>query len=96
MDDKETLTSLRTTVLEKYKTLSNELHTLDDTLKQIIKEENESEEHTTINDKITPDELLKLIRELELKISVAGTLVKGSVYSLILQRYSQNNQGNKK
>jgi len=90
MDQETNITALQETLLNKYRTLSADLHSLDETIKNII-----NNKHTDENGNVstcTPQELLQLMRELEIKMGIAGTLVKGSVYSLILQRAQQEKQ----
>ncbi|SCU84004.1 LAME_0C07756g1_1 [Lachancea meyersii CBS 8951] len=70
------LTPLQRSVLSKYETLSKTLHNLDDTIKNL--RDNGSSE--------SPEQVLRQLREIEVKIALVGTLFKGSVYSLVLQR----------
>ena len=87
MDQDDSLTALQETVLGKYRLLAEELHTLDETIKRIINNDHKDENGNTLH--CSPQELLQLVRELEVKMGIAGTLIKGSVYSLILQRAQQ-------
>ncbi|CEP64811.1 Dad3p LALA0_S13e03532g [Lachancea lanzarotensis] len=70
------LTPLQRSVLDRYETLSKSLHNLDDTIKNL--RDNGSSE--------SPEQVLRQLREIEYKIALVGTLFKGSVYSLVLQR----------
>ncbi|SCU77965.1 LADA_0A03092g1_1 [Lachancea dasiensis] len=70
------LSPLQRSVLDKYETLSKSLHNLDETIKNL--RENSSSE--------SPEQVLRQLREIEVKIALVGTLFKGSVYSLVLQR----------
>lgn len=71
----EDLTPLQKSVLDKYSILSEHLHNLDKTLKDINQ-----------NGQNNPEKIVTEMREIEVKISLVGTLLKGSVYSLVLQR----------
>ncbi|SCU99496.1 LANO_0F02014g1_1 [Lachancea nothofagi CBS 11611] len=75
------LTPLQRNVLDKYETLSKSLHNLDTTIKEL--KENSSSE--------SPEQVLRQLREIEVKIALIGTLFKGSVYSLVLQRQAKQN-----
>ncbi|SCU96951.1 LAMI_0F08328g1_1 [Lachancea mirantina] len=72
----EELTPLQKSLLDKYATLSKSLHGLDDSIK-MLREAKDSE---------SPEQVLRRLREIEVKIALVGTLFKGSVYSLVLQR----------
>lgn len=72
------LTSLQASVLKKYERLSESLQNLDNSIKAL--NQNKSD------DNVSTDELLQQMRNIELKIGLIGTLLKGSVYSYILQR----------
>lgn len=72
------LTSLQTSVLKKYERLAESLQNLDNSIKNL--KQNKSD------DNVSTDELLQEMRNIELKIGLIGTLLKGSVYSYILQR----------
>lgn len=73
----EELSVLQQSVLERYGKLAEVLHSLDDTFKQF---------NDTDKDHVSSEVVLQQIREIEVKIGLVGTLLKGSVYSLILQR----------
>lgn len=73
----EELSLLQLNVLEKYKKLADVLHSLDDTFKHFI---------NTKGDNASSEVVLQQIREIEIKIGLVGTLLKGSVYSLVLQK----------
>ncbi|SCW00539.1 LAFE_0C06414g1_1 [Lachancea fermentati] len=73
MDD---LSHLQKSVLEKYTHLAKSLHSLDNTIKQLNANKHEE----------SPEQVLQQLREIEVKIALAGTLFKGSVYSLVLQK----------
>lgn len=73
----EELTPLQQNVLERYKKLAQMLHSLDETFKQF---------NTTQKENVSAEGVLQQIREIEIKIGLVGTLLKGSVYSLVLQR----------
>lgn len=73
----EELSLLQLNVLEKYKKLADVLHSFDDTFKHFI---------NTTGDNASSEVVLQQIREIEIKIGLVGTLLKGSVYSLVLQR----------
>ncbi|CAI4037463.1 hypothetical protein SMKI_02G3400 [Saccharomyces mikatae IFO 1815] len=79
-----TLSPLQQEVLDKYKRLSLDLRALDETIKQL----NHSQHHQQHieQETVSPDEILQEMRDIEVKIGLVGTLLKGSVYSLILQR----------
>ncbi|QLG71265.1 hypothetical protein HG535_0B03040 [Zygotorulaspora mrakii] len=76
----EDLSLLQQNVLEKYKKLAQVLHSLDETFKKF-----NSSDHSDVS----PESILQQIRDIEIKIAQIGTLLKGSVYSLILQRRQQ-------
>lgn len=71
------LTPLQRSVLDKYRNLVETLRELEQTLSEL--------NNTTKDSK--PEEILKEMREIEVKISLVSTLLKGSVYSLVLQRH---------
>lgn len=73
----EELSLLQQSVLEKYRKLAEVLHSLDGTFKEF---------NDTDKDHVSSEVVLQQIREIEVKIGLVGTLLKGSVYSLILQR----------
>lgn len=73
----EDLSLLQQNVLERYRKLAQVLHSLDETFKQF---------NSTSQDNLSSEAVLQQIREIEIKIAQVGTLLKGSVYSLILQR----------
>lgn len=73
----EELTPLQQNVLDRYRRLARALHSLDETFKQF---------NASNSDSITAESVLSQIREIEVKIGLVGTLLKGSVYSLVLQR----------
>lgn len=73
---REELSLLQQNVLERYQKLAQVLHSLDSTVKQF----NDSAEN------VSSEVVLQQIREIEVKIGLVGTLLKGSVYSLVLQR----------
>ncbi|KAM3159722.1 DASH complex subunit DAD3 [Lachancea thermotolerans] len=70
------LTPLQRSILSKYETLADSLHNLDETIKDLSKRDVPE----------SPEEVLRQLREIEIKIALVGTLLKGSVYSLVLQR----------
>ncbi|QLQ82084.1 hypothetical protein HG537_0G03390 [Torulaspora globosa] len=74
---REELSLLQQNVLERYQKLAQVLHSLDNTLKQFNDNGNEN---------VSSEVVLQQIREIEVKIGLVGTLLKGSVYSLVLQR----------
>ncbi|AMD21296.1 HER017Wp [Eremothecium sinecaudum] len=71
----EGISSLQRSILDKYRTLADCLHELDDTILQLNKDKDTN-----------PEQVLSLLREIEIKIALVSTLMKGSVYSLVLQR----------
>ncbi|CCE89498.1 Dad3p TDEL_0A01660 [Torulaspora delbrueckii] len=73
----EELSILQQNVLERYRKLAEVLHSLDDTFKQF---------NDTDKEHVSSEVVLQQMREIEVKIGLVGTLLKGSVYSLILQR----------
>ncbi|QHS71790.1 Dad3p [Saccharomyces paradoxus] len=79
-----TLSPLQQEVLNKYKQLSLDLKALDETIKQLNHSQHR-QQHTQ-QETVSPDEILQEMRDIEVKIGLVGTLLKGSVYSLILQR----------
>lgn len=72
------LTPLQQNVLDKYSGLAKALHTLDASIKEL--------NNTKKTNKETPEDVLSEIRELEVKLSLVGTLLKGSVYSYVQQQ----------
>lgn len=74
------LTELQRKVLERYSRLAALLHSLDDSIKQL----NESKGQPGSG--ISSEQILKEMREIEVKIGLIGTLIKGSVFQYILQR----------
>lgn len=72
----EELTPLQRSILDKYTVLSDSLHNLDETVKNLAQPGAQE----------SPEEVLRQLREIEVKIALVGTLFKGSVYSLVLQR----------
>lgn len=79
----EELTPLQQNVLERYKKLAQMLHSLDETFKQF---------NTTQKENVSAEGVLQQIREIEIKIGLVGTLLKGSVYSLVLQRRQEERE----
>lgn len=79
-----TLSPLQQEVLNKYKQLSLDLKALDETIKQLNHSQHRQQQEQQIT--VSPDEILQEMRDIEVKIGLVGTLLKGSVYSLILQR----------
>lgn len=73
----EDLSLLQQSVLERYRKLAEILHSLDNTFKQF---------NDSTNDHVSSEVVLQQIREIEVKIGLVGTLLKGSVYSLLLHR----------
>ncbi|CAI5030896.1 CPS_HP_G0102230.mRNA.1.CDS.1 [Saccharomyces cerevisiae] len=71
-------------VLDKYKQLSLDLKALDETIKELNYSQHR-QQHSQ-QETVSPDEILQEMRDIEVKIGLVGTLLKGSVYSLILQR----------
>lgn len=76
---REELTLLQQNVLERYQKLADVLHSLDGTVKQF---NDSSSENVNVSSEV----VLQQIREIEVKIGLVGTLLKGSVYSMVLQR----------
>ena len=74
------LTELQRKVLERYSRLAALLHSLDDSIKQL----NESKGQPSSG--ISSEQILKEMREIEVKIGLIGTLIKGSVFQYILQK----------
>ncbi|CCF55884.1 hypothetical protein KAFR_0A04490 [Kazachstania africana CBS 2517] len=87
MDMDDNLTPLQRSVLEKYNQLSQSLHSLDKSLRLLNKSNDESKS----TKRVSPEEILQEMREVEVKIALIGTLLKGSVYSLILQKKNELN-----
>ncbi|CCE65016.1 hypothetical protein TPHA_0J01950 [Tetrapisispora phaffii CBS 4417] len=80
----EELSPLQQDVLDRYSKLANILHSLDDTLNEINTSSTES--------RTSPEEVINEMREIEIKIGLVGTLLKGSVYSFILQQKKQKQE----
>ncbi|AJQ12076.1 Dad3p [Saccharomyces cerevisiae YJM1342] len=78
------LSPLQQEVLDKYKQLSLDLKALDETIKELNYSQHRQQHSQQEN--VSPDEILQEMRDIEVKIGLVGTLLKGSVYSLILQR----------
>lgn len=78
------LTPLQQKVLERYRDLASCLKDLDLSIKEL-----NTQQRSADSDGVTPDEILKEMREIEVKIGLVGTLLKGSVYSLILQKQQE-------
>lgn len=78
------LTPLQQKVLERYGDLAACLKDLDLSIKEL----NAQQQNVDSNNK-TPDEILKEMREIEMKIGLIGTLLKGSVYTLYLQKQQE-------
>ncbi|AHY74709.1 AQG_2a_G0004460.mRNA.1.CDS.1 [Saccharomyces cerevisiae] len=78
------LSPLQQEVLDKYKQLSLDLKALDETIKELNYSQHR-QQHSQ-QETVSPDEILQEMRDIEVKIGLVGTLLKGSVYSLILQR----------
>ncbi|QLL34963.1 hypothetical protein HG536_0H03380 [Torulaspora globosa] len=74
---REELSLLQQNVLERYQKLAEVLHSLDSTVKQF---------NDSSSENVSSEVVLQQIREIEVKIGLVGTLLKGSVYSLVLQR----------
>ncbi|GMM57971.1 Dad3 protein [Maudiozyma humilis] len=70
----EKLTPLQQSVLERYGELAAELRRLDGSIKAL----NRRDERAG-----TPQDVLDEVRELEVKLALIGTLLKGSVYSYV-------------
>ncbi|KAL3229096.1 DASH complex subunit DAD3 [Nakaseomyces bracarensis] len=82
------LTPLQQKVLGRYKDLASCLKDLDHSIKELNIQQKKDKE----SDNVSPDEILKEMREIEVKIGLIGTLLKGSVYSLILQKQQEEKQ----
>ncbi|AJQ15909.1 ADE_G0004170.mRNA.1.CDS.1 [Saccharomyces cerevisiae] len=78
------LSPLQQEVLDKYKQLSLDLKALDETIKELNYSQHR-QQHSQ-QETVSPDEILQEMRDIEVKVGLVGTLLKGSVYSLILQR----------
>ena len=78
------LSPLQQEVLDKYKQISLDLKALDETIKELNYSQHR-QQHSQ-QETVSPDEILQEMRDIEVKIGLVGTLLKGSVYSLILQR----------
>ncbi|AJP84906.1 Dad3p [Saccharomyces cerevisiae YJM1248] len=78
------LSPLQQEVLDKYKQLSLDLKALDETIKELNYSQHR-QQHSQ-QETVSPDEILQEMRDIEVKIGLVGTLLKGSVYSFILQR----------
>lgn len=72
----EKLTPLQQSVLARYGELAEELRTLDGSIRSL-------NSHKT---SATPEAVLDEVRELEVKLALIGTLLKGSVYSYVRGR----------
>ena len=79
-----TISPLQQEVLTKYKQLSLDLKALDETIKELNHSQHGQQQEQ--QETVSSDEILQEMREIEVKIGLVGTLLKGSVYSLILQR----------
>ena len=77
------LSPLQQNVLDRYSRLSTSLHSLDDSLKFINASDSD----------VSPEEVINQMREIEVKIGLVGTLLKGSVYSFILQQRQEKAKG---
>ncbi|CAR58053.1 uncharacterized protein GVI51_K06963 [Nakaseomyces glabratus] len=80
-----TLTPLQQKVLARYKELVSCLRDLDSSIKDLNQQQLDTKGNKDSSNS-SPDEILKEMREIEVKIGLVGTLLKGSVYSLILQK----------
>lgn len=80
-----TLTPLQQKVLARYKELVSCLRDLDSSIKDLNQQQLDTKGNKNSSNS-SPDEILKEMREIEVKIGLVGTLLKGSVYSLILQK----------
>ena len=80
-----TLTPLQQKVLARYKELVSCLRDLDSSIKDLNQQQLDTKGNKDSSNS-SPDEILKDMREIEVKIGLVGTLLKGSVYSLILQK----------
>lgn len=72
------ITPLQRSVLEKYRKLAETLRELNETLLELNNTNKDSK----------PEQILSELREIEVKISLVSTLMKGSVYQLVLQRHT--------
>ncbi|CAL9738436.1 DASH complex subunit Dad3p [Monosporozyma servazzii] len=79
----QNMSKLQQEVLGKYTQLAESLHRLDETVKDLNRSTKEAQENA---DNVSAEEILEEMRQIETKISLLGTLFKGSVYSFILQR----------
>ncbi|CDO95809.1 unnamed protein product [Kluyveromyces dobzhanskii CBS 2104] len=70
------LSPLQRNVLDKYRFLAESLQQLETTLSDLNNTHEDSK----------PEEILQEMREIEVKISLVSTLLKGSLYSLVIQR----------
>lgn len=77
------LSPLQQNVLDRYSRLATSLHSLDDSLKFINASDSD----------VSPEEVINQMREIEVKIGLVGTLLKGSVYSFILQQRQEKAKG---
>lgn len=80
-----TLTPLQQKVLARYKELVSCLRDLDSSIKDLNQQQLDTKGNKDSSNS-SPDEIVKEMREIEVKIGLVGTLLKGSVYSLILQK----------
>ncbi|CAG98272.1 Dad3 [Kluyveromyces lactis] len=76
------LTPLQRSVLDKYRFLAESLRELSETLSDLNNTHEDSK----------PEAILQEMREIEVKISLVSTLLKGSVYSLVIQRRMDHQQ----
>ncbi|CAL9732948.1 DASH complex subunit Dad3p [Monosporozyma unispora] len=84
----QNMSKLQQEVLGKYTQLAESLHKLDETVKELNRSAKETQDNA---DNVSAEEILEEMRQIETKISLIGTLFKGSVYSFILQRKNDYN-----
>ncbi|CAB4257222.1 similar to Saccharomyces cerevisiae YBR233W-A DAD3 Essential subunit of the Dam1 complex (aka DASH complex) [Maudiozyma barnettii] len=78
------LTPLQQNVLDKYSTLATSLHSLDAAIQELNANQRNKDKTNA-----SPEEVLAEMRELEVKLALVGTLLKGSVYSYVLSNQGQ-------
>lgn len=88
----QNMSKLQQEVLGRYAQLAQSLHTLDNTVKELNQSAHETRDKEKHQDNsVSPEEILEEMRQIETKITLIGTLFKGSVYSFILQRKNDYN-----
>lgn len=77
------MTPLQQNVLQRYGKLATSLHSLDESIRKLKQQQQASDSD------VTPEDVLSEIREVEVKLGLIWTLLKGSVYSYVLQKQAK-------